>query len=467
MYRYVAVLGLLVIALMAPPAAHAAVVINEVAWMGSSSNANAEWIELHNTDTSSVTLAGWKLVSSSGSPSITLTGIIEAGGYYLLERTSDDSVPGVTADQAPYSGALSNSGVTLTLTNASGEEQDSVVGGTDWKNIGGDNTSKKTAQRMSTGWITGTGTPRALNEEGTTPADGTGTVIDDPSVSVGGTPIVITHSATTALPNLRIEAGASRIITAGASVPFRAVVYDTAGAQHSGAKVSWSFGDGASETGSSVTHTFALAGTYLVTVHATSGGAEVTTALLVRAEDSTIRIVGVDKRGVTLENAGTVIADLSEWKLKDEAVQFVFPEFTALMPNMPVTFTPGVTGIASSSMNVALLYPDGSIATALAATTSEQVASTKEVSIVKDVPTISYVQPIPALAGIQEVGKQKEFPDKPTEPIYEEATSAPSATATTGALGASVGSVMPLLKSPWTASFFGLVVAASAVLVIL
>lgn len=466
MYRYVAILGLLVVALMAPAAANAAVVINEVAWMGNSSNANAEWIELHNTDTSSVTLAGWKLVSSSGSPSITLTGIIESGGYYLLERTGDDSVSGVTADQI-YSGALSNSGVTLTLTNSAGQEQDSVVGGTDWQNIGGDNTSKKTAQRMSTGWITGIGTPRAQNEEGATSTDGTGTVIGDPTVSISGTPILITHSATAALPSLRIEAGASRIVTAGASVPFRAVVYDTAGAQHSGAKVSWSFGDGGSETGSAVMHTFMLTGTYLVMVHATSGGAEVTTALLVRAVDSTIRIVGTSEKGVTLENTGTIIADVSGWKLKDESTQFVFPEFTALMPGMPVTFTPAVTSIASSSMNVALLYPDGSVATVLEATTSAQVASTKEVSIVKDVPAISYMQPIPALAGIQEVGKQAEFPDKPTEPIYEEATSAPSATATTGALGASVGSVMPLLKSPWTATFFGLVVAASAVLVIL
>lgn len=466
MYRYVAVLGTLVVALMAPAAAHAAVVINEVAWMGNSSNANAEWIELYNTDSTSVTLTEWKLFSSSGSPSIILTGIIEGGGYYLLERTSDESVPSIAADQI-YSGALSNSGITLTLTNASGEEQDSVVGGTDWKNIGGDNTSKKTAQRMSTGWITGTGTPRALNEEGAATTDGTGTVIGDPTVSVGGTPIVVTHSATVALPNLRIEAGASRIVTAGASVPFRAVVYDTAGAQHSGAKVSWSFGDGGSETGSAVVHTFMLAGTYLVTVHATSGGAEVTTALLVRAEDSMIRIVGISEKGVTLENTGTVIADVSEWKLKGESTQFVFPEFTALMPGMPVTFIPAVTGIASSSMNVALLYPDGSVAALLEATTSEQVASTKEVSIVKDVPAISYVQPIQAPTGIQEVGKQKEFPDKRTEPIYEEATSAPSATATTGALGASVGSIVPLLKSPWTASFFGLVVAASAVLVIL
>jgi len=465
MYRYVVGLSFLIVALVVPTAASAAVIINEVAWMGSSSNANAEWIELYNSDTSPVTLVGWKLVSSTGSPSITLTGIIEAGGYYLLERTSDDSVPAVVADQI-YSGALSNGGVTLTLTNAAGEEQDRVVGGTDWKSIGGDNESKKTAQRMGNTWITNIGTPRALNEEGATSTDGTDTVIDDPIVSVGGTPIVVTHSATTALPKLRIEAGASRIITTNAEVPFRAVVYDTAGAQHSGAKVTWAFGDGSAETGASVVHAFMLSGTYLVTVHATSGGAEVTTALLVRAEDSVVRVVSINEKGVMLENTSTRIADLSKWKLADEHTTFEFPEFTALMPGAPVTFTSVRTGIATSSTAVTLFYPGGMAATTSQATTSELIRAAEEV-VVKEAPVALHVQPLLPVIGIQEVGKQKEFPDKLTEPIYEEATSAPSATATTGALGASVGSLSSLLKSPWTASFFGLVVAASAVLVIL
>ncbi|MEK7100722.1 MAG: lamin tail domain-containing protein, partial [Patescibacteria group bacterium] len=87
------------IALLAPTAAHAAVVISEVAWMGTSVSANAEWIELQNTGSENVSLAGWVLTSATGAPNIGLTGSIAGGGYYLLERTSDASVPSVTADQ--------------------------------------------------------------------------------------------------------------------------------------------------------------------------------------------------------------------------------------------------------------------------------------------------------------------------------------------------------------------------------
>ena len=57
---------------IAPLGVSASVVINEIAWMGSSDNANAEWIELYNGGNDSIVVTGWKLTSSTGSPTITL-----------------------------------------------------------------------------------------------------------------------------------------------------------------------------------------------------------------------------------------------------------------------------------------------------------------------------------------------------------------------------------------------------------
>lgn len=466
MYRYVAVLGFLTTALMVPTAASAAVVINEVAWMGTAASANAEWMELYNSDTSSVTLAGWKLVASTGSPSITLTGIIEGGGYYLLERTSDASVPDVPFDQV-YSGALANSGATLTLTNEKGEVQDRVEGGTDWKSIGGNNDNKQTAQRIGSGWVTSVGTPRALNTETAVVASTTTSTPSEPTESVGGTALVITRSVTTALPTLRIEAGVSRIVTTSAEVPFRSVVYDTSGSQHRDAKVTWSFGDGAQAQGRETTHAFMLPGTYLVIIHAESGGGEVSTALQVRVEDSLIQILSVNEKGVTLKNTGKLIADLSRWKLVEGSTQFEFPPFTALLPGFPVTFPPSVTGIASTSRDVRLLFPGG--AQAAAPSLVEEVIPVDTEPVV---PLVQAPQPLPEKPstpsiGIPRVGEREQLSEPVPTTSYEEATTAPSTPATTGVLGASVGKTSSLFKSPWTLSFFGLVVAASAVLVIL
>lgn len=150
------------------------VVINEVAWMGTTNSTSDEWIELFNPTGSSVSLSGWTLDATDGTPSISLSGTIPAYGYYLLERTDDTTVPGVTAD-AFYSGALGNTGEVLELRDGSSTLIDSVDA---WH--AGDNTSKAAMSRISAlssgtasgnwenadvayGSGAGLGTPRAAN----------------------------------------------------------------------------------------------------------------------------------------------------------------------------------------------------------------------------------------------------------------------------------------------------------------
>jgi hypothetical protein len=79
------------------------VVINEVAWGGTSCCVTREWMELLNTSDEEISLEGWRLVSSDGNPDIPLHGSIPAFGYYLLERNDDDAVAGIEADLI-YSG---------------------------------------------------------------------------------------------------------------------------------------------------------------------------------------------------------------------------------------------------------------------------------------------------------------------------------------------------------------------------
>ena len=155
---------LAVFLLLATPAC-ASVRINEIAWMGSAGSANDEWIELANSEsTSSVSLAGWHLKGKDGSPNIALKGEIAPSGYYLIERTHDESVPDITADLvASFGKGLSNEGETLVLSDASGTQIDMVTSGKDWLRIGGSNASKETAQRTQNGWITAARTPRAQN----------------------------------------------------------------------------------------------------------------------------------------------------------------------------------------------------------------------------------------------------------------------------------------------------------------
>ncbi len=133
------------------------VVINEIAWAGTSASSFDEWVELYNRTGRAISLAGMKLYASDLSPYISLSGTISAGGYFLIERTDDTTVNTVSADLiTPFSGSggsgLSNSGEGLRLALFFGGATttlDAVAtcsgGGTTW--CGGDDTSYKTMER--------------------------------------------------------------------------------------------------------------------------------------------------------------------------------------------------------------------------------------------------------------------------------------------------------------------------------
>lgn len=149
------------------------VIINEIAWMGTNISANDEWIELYNNTDNNINLEGWFLKSEDGTPEIKLTGIISANGFFLLERTDDETVANITADQI-YKGALGNMGEKLKLYDNSGNLIDMINCSTGW--FGGDNKTKQTMERknsqisgtISSNWQTSQkpgGTPRTKNSE--------------------------------------------------------------------------------------------------------------------------------------------------------------------------------------------------------------------------------------------------------------------------------------------------------------
>jgi hypothetical protein len=107
------------------------ILINEVAWSGTAASSSDEWIELHNPGSDPVSLTGWTL-SDEGDIAVPLTGLLSAGGYFLLERTDDASVSDIAADQI-YSGNLHDGGERLYLRDPSGSVVDSAnIGGGGW-----------------------------------------------------------------------------------------------------------------------------------------------------------------------------------------------------------------------------------------------------------------------------------------------------------------------------------------------
>lgn len=150
------------------------IAINEICWMGTETSANDEWIELYNNQSKEVDLTNWKLTSLDGTPEIDLSGKIAANGFFILERTDDDTIADIQADQI-YKGALGNQGELLQLIDAQGKIIDKIDCSKSW--FEGDNITKQTMERISpkhegsipNNWqlsqLPG-GTPKTINSNG-------------------------------------------------------------------------------------------------------------------------------------------------------------------------------------------------------------------------------------------------------------------------------------------------------------
>jgi len=156
------------------------VVINEIAWMGTIHSHNDEWIELYNNSLLPIDLTDWSLKAADGTPAISLNGIIPAKGYFLLERTNDETIKDLEADQI-YTGALENAGEDLQLRDASDNLIDSVPCETNGDWFAGENDGRYTMERTDPGspgttknnWHTNNGITRNGTDADDNPINGT------------------------------------------------------------------------------------------------------------------------------------------------------------------------------------------------------------------------------------------------------------------------------------------------------
>lgn len=327
-----------------------AVRINEVAWMGSSANANHEWIELYNAGDSPVSLTGWSLTDGANL-NIGLTGSIEAASYGVLERTSDDSAPGVAL--LTYAGALVNTGATLTLRDAGGGIVDQVAGGTDWQNIGGDNATKETAQYTATGWVTDSPTPGAVNGSGrvveTTTEATTTTTTTQTTSSSGSNKSGSSRSSSASVriknpeTKMTLTPDVQSVAYVNQSIPLKVDVSGAYQNQDSLVRYVWNFGDMYTAEGKRVTHTYAYPGEYVVTVHAKNGKTEQVARHEIKVLPVVFSITRSTEGDIQIHNNALYDTDISGYSVKGiETV--VFPPRTIILPRATITISKDLVG---------------------------------------------------------------------------------------------------------------------------
>ncbi|MCR4286317.1 MAG: lamin tail domain-containing protein [Candidatus Kaiserbacteria bacterium] len=320
-----------------PVISHASVLISEVAWMGTDEDANNEWIELYNLSGTEADLTGW-ILTDGDSLSVTLAGTITPHGVAVLERTDDDTIPGTAL--MTYTGALSNTGGTLTLRNAEGGISDQAVGGDSWSGIGGSNTvPKKTAQRTRTGaWVTGAPTPYADNVQEDVP------VVEDETTDevVTETETTVTRSSNSGggssskkkseqkesnKPELTLSVRAPKIVYVNQEVQFEVTPSGIGETLMKSLVYAWNFGDTYTAGTRKTSHTFAYPGEYVVVVDAVFAKQQALARHEVTVLPVLLELGRTPQGDVQLRNTAKHEVDLGGFVVHGSK-SFTFPKYT-------------------------------------------------------------------------------------------------------------------------------------------
>lgn len=418
-------LAVFIVSFVLPISVSADILINEIAWMGTSVSANDEWIEVYNSGSDSVDLAGWVLEATDGSPAISLSGEIAGGAYFLLERTDDDSVPGISANQI-YTGALANTGEILKLYDDSGSVVDTVDGSGDWS-IGGDSVSRKTLQRTNSGWITATPTPKAANESvDSTPDETDDEDSDDPDDSNDDendseaddpvdTEIVSETKTDTQKEKKNLQKfdvfKNRKTILAGSPVTFWTEAFDQHNDKLWNVSSIWNFGDGMIVEDKMAVHTWSHPGKYVVAVTVWKGNNEIVQKLTINVREPLVSISDY-KAGsggfIEITNDTSAEVNLSQWSIQSGGNIRMIPHNTFVSSGASVRFYSSALGFIVSGKPI-LRYPSGDIVEAAAL---KQQSSPKTISTILNVPLIQ-------TAEASDGGNLNEKLEKPSEFVPE------------------------------------------------
>ena len=328
----------LLLGILLPFPAWAAVSISEVAWMGSVESANYEWIELHN-DGEATDVSGWVL-NDGMNLSIELSGNIPAGQYVVLERSSDESAVGNAF--LIYTGALVNTGATLKLMRADGSLVDQVSGGENWQNIGGDNTTKETAQYTSGGWVTAKATPGA-----SAPTGSAKTVVSNSEEEVA-TKTTTSKTSTKKvsksepmkleLPDvtLKLNVEAQTLGYVNQSINFSVTPSGIGESLIDSLQYQWNFGDGLISNTKEASHVFSYPGTYVVTVVGEFKRQKQVSRHEITILPVEISLTKNQAGDIQVNNDSPYEIDVSGYKLAGNK-GFEFPPYSVILPNQTVT----------------------------------------------------------------------------------------------------------------------------------
>ena len=367
---------LLLFFILIPSFVHADLIINEISYNPEGTDSGFEWIEIYNSG-DSVSLENYLLREQEVNHKLTSVSdagyIIPSGGYAIIADNSTKFLevfpgyPGVLLDSVF---SLVNTGELLELL----DPNKSLVFGIRYNPDKGGNGDGSTLGLLSTEWRPTKPTPGYTNTayqvppaepktesessqseapEETTPKD---------SSENTGDVVVADSDVETKPPTLIIkaDAGKDRILLAGVTYTFKGLARNDKGLELTSPKFTWNFGDGLTDSGKSVRHTFESPGNYVGTLTAFSGRTESQDTFEIRVLEPKL-VISSDPAAqkVFLDNQTNYSIDISRFVISTAEKEFVFPEGSVIKKKTKIALSSVLLKLElSSDKDIIFLSPN-------------------------------------------------------------------------------------------------------------
>jgi Lamin Tail Domain/PKD domain len=329
-----------------------------------------EWIELYNPDDAPVDLKGWKLYDGASHNISANALLLGAGEYIILADDKNAFVSAfsdITTTIVDIVTAFNNDGDTIILRNASGAD----ISQMSYKASAGASKNNKSLQLIGgefLPWTPSIGTIAVVTKaevEAATPSTDTTTAA--PKTTAVAQQTSSPYHAWPSDMQIYVSAGGNKVSLAGAEIVFDGKVLSAAKKSLPNADLIWTFGDGGSDRGTQVRHTFHYPGRYVVLLDVISGDYIAKDQIEVEVIRPNLEISAVDfteKSYVELYNNTAYDLDIGGFVLEAGGLtgsHFTIPKKTILLAGKKIIFPSVITKLYIKSDNVAIKFPSGEL----------------------------------------------------------------------------------------------------------
>lgn len=202
--------------------------------------------------------------------------------------------------------------------------------------------------------------------------------------------------------SLNVEAGRERIAFLHSPIEFKARAFEKkSGKDVSGARYSWSFGDGTSLDGETVSHSYAFTGDYNVVLNSYSGTEEAVDVTKVKVVEAHVAASYTDTY-LELANQNVLDVNVGGWKVRGDDKECIIPRDTIISGKSSIKIPRQVLGRVGESAKISVAYPDGQIFSELALLAPED----RQKIIAALSARLASLQSELAQASVEKVGEQ-------------------------------------------------------------